>query len=578
MSMRATAPLMLIALIASAQDIHLKTRTIVTGSNPGMSGTLRNGQRHEHLIVQFDHPPGIDDLDSLAEDATVVSALPDNAVVVSARAARLAKRGEIHSNIQWIGAIQAADKISPAFSAGTDPQPKALVEFHSDVSRARQDELLRQFGFAWDRPAVLLPNHILLEAPMGLLRKLAEEDEVAYVFPADPDLSFGTSLSACAGMLTMSGAVAQYSNIIHGWDLDVDHTAHLSYVFGSLTPKVPTATVQAEILRAMNEWSRNASVVFQPGTTATAPRTILIRFISGAHGDSYGFDGPGGSLAHTFYPVPVNPESIAGDVHLDADENWHAGGDLDIYSVVLHELGHAIGLGHSDKPGDVMYPYYRRGALLSANDIGAARSLYGAPPGAVTTSPTPPTPVTSVAPLRLTVDPVTYASISGTVAGGEAPWSVQWQSDQGYTGKAVVTSSGTWTVPGISLTTGANTISFTVFDAARRTASQTVVVTKTAPPPATSGGAPVSISITSPAGTVITTSQPTLNVTGTSSGAAGITRIAWQTATGASGTAVGTERWSATAIPLLTGTNTLVIRAYDAKGTSAWVSLVIVRR
>src|SRR5260221_3996412 len=84
----------------------------------------------------------------------------------------------------------------------------------------------------------------------------------------------------------------------------------------------------------------------------------------------------------------MNPESIAGDIHMDADENWHAGGDLDIYSVALHEAGHALGLGHSDKPGAVMYPYYRLNAQLTADDIAGIRAVY-APPVATTPTPAP---------------------------------------------------------------------------------------------------------------------------------------------------------------------------------------------
>src|ERR1035441_4350215 len=85
---------------------------------------------------------------------------------------------------------------------------------------------------------------------------------------------------------------------------------------------------------------------FRWSALATA-RTIAILTASYAHGDAYPFDGPGGVLAHTFYPSPPNPEPLAGDVHFDASETWGVGVNTDLFSVALHEAGHALGMAHS---------------------------------------------------------------------------------------------------------------------------------------------------------------------------------------------------------------------------------------
>ena len=113
-------------------------------------------------------------------------------------------------------------------------------------------------------------------------------------------------------------------------------------------------------------------------------------------------------LAHAFYPE----EHLGGDVHYDEDEDWTAYREneyglskalsrgtpinllllllllVDLFSVTVHELGHSLGLMHSNIPDAIMFPYYRgysKSIKLHGDDIAAIRKLYG---GERQTSPT----------------------------------------------------------------------------------------------------------------------------------------------------------------------------------------------
>ena len=55
----------------------------------------------------------------------------------------------------------------------------------------------------------------------------------------------------------------------------------------------------------------------------------------------------------------------------------------DLYRVVLHEMGHALGLRHSPDTGDIMYPRLGKSGpqALSARDRETLRLLYSRPSG-----------------------------------------------------------------------------------------------------------------------------------------------------------------------------------------------------
>ncbi|XP_013206591.2 stromelysin-3 isoform X2 [Microtus ochrogaster] len=95
------------------------------------------------------------------------------------------------------------------------------------------------------------------------------------------------------------------------------------------------------------------------------------------HGDNLPFDGPGGILAHAFFPKTHRE----GDVHFDYDETWTIGDNqgTDLLQVAAHEFGHVLGLQHTTAAKALMSPFYtfRYPLSLSPDDRRGIQHLYG---------------------------------------------------------------------------------------------------------------------------------------------------------------------------------------------------------
>ncbi|KAL7115181.1 hypothetical protein ACP275_04G169400 [Erythranthe tilingii] len=147
---------------------------------------------------------------------------------------------------------------------------------------------------------------------------------------------------------------------------------NLSYSFDRNVNREARVPLQ----RAFKEWASVTPFKFYY-IKNTSLADIQISFERGDHGDGYPFRGTIDVVAHTFAP----PD---GRVHFDAHQNWSLGGNIingntiDLQTVALHELGHALGLDHSMIFKAVMFPTIYRGERkgIHKDDIDGIKQLY----------------------------------------------------------------------------------------------------------------------------------------------------------------------------------------------------------
>ena len=173
-----------------------------------------------------------------------------------------------------------------------------------------------------------------------------------------------------------------------GWDGVGQGSAELTYFVGEAPAEVGQETFENVIEQALDVWSEVVDVTFTQTDFANQRDSLDITFRS--------LDGAGGTLAQAYFPDDVNRARIAGDIQFDSAENWEVGNDLgsratDLLFVAVHEIGHALGLEHSDVNGSVLEASVSPNQFFTSlddDDRDAALALYA--PAVISVNPVDP--------------------------------------------------------------------------------------------------------------------------------------------------------------------------------------------
>ncbi len=153
-----------------------------------------------------------------------------------------------------------------------------------------------------------------------------------------------------------------------------------SNLFQTLDSQFPTpASWQSVIVQAFQTWAAETNVSVGLVSDSGAPFGVAGLM----QGDPRFGDIRIGArpmsndvMSITVPPDPYYSGTLSGDMILNSSANLNPS---DLYDVVLHEAGLALGLSESTDPNSVMYPQLNPQATLSAGDIANIQALYGTP-------------------------------------------------------------------------------------------------------------------------------------------------------------------------------------------------------
>ena len=170
--------------------------------------------------------------------------------------------------------------------------------------------------------------------------------------------------------------------------------ATVTYWVGAAPGYLARAAVQRELMLAFSTWgvvlpvrAGRAGLRFER-VEARAHADVVIRWASHSEDNQFFFDGPGGALARTVEADYDGDGRTQVHLTFDAAERWALTqnvsgqgkvppGSFALLPVAIHEIGHVLGLAHSDDAHAAMSPFYIPGRIgLAASDVARVQAMY----------------------------------------------------------------------------------------------------------------------------------------------------------------------------------------------------------
>jgi len=163
-----------------------------------------------------------------------------------------------------------------------------------------------------------------------------------------------------------------------GWDGPGLGSADLSFYFGTPTLDFALDSQHGALITALDAWASVAALTFTEAPLAGQPRSSDFNFETSGFSPNF--------LAFGYFPSPPNSEPIAGDIFFNDNFLWEFGNGLgpaafDFELLAVHEIGHALGLGHSTTANAVMRPFFSASDVFVGfhpDDVAGINSLYAA--------------------------------------------------------------------------------------------------------------------------------------------------------------------------------------------------------